>query len=355
MEELITNLHIHTIYSDGTGNHSEVAAAALDAGIDVVIVTDHNTWVNGVEGYHEKNSHKVLLLSGEEIHDQGLSESHNHLIVLGAGRELSTYASNPQQLIDMVNRSDGLSFIAHPYEDAMPFFGETNITWVNWDIQNFTGLELWNGLSELKTVAHNVFQAIFYAFFPFLIAHGPKRAVMEKWDALLKQGQRVSGICGSDAHQLHLKKGPIKKTIFPYQFHFRCINNHLLTPQKLSGDLIQDRKMIMNALRNGNSYIGYDYPRSTSGFRFSAQSMEKTASMGDEVILNGNITLQVKVPGKAECVIIKDGKPLKAWKNREIYTLIVDQPGVYRVECALNFMGQRRSWIISNPIFIRAK
>ena len=52
MAELITNLHMHTTYSDGSGTHQEIAEAALEAGLDVVIVTDHNVLVQGLEGYH---------------------------------------------------------------------------------------------------------------------------------------------------------------------------------------------------------------------------------------------------------------------------------------------------------------
>ena len=50
MHEYIVNLHMHTPYSDGKGTHQEIAKAALHAGLDVVIVTDHNVWVNGPEG-----------------------------------------------------------------------------------------------------------------------------------------------------------------------------------------------------------------------------------------------------------------------------------------------------------------
>ena len=70
MHEYILNLHIHTPYSDGTGSHKEIAQAALRAGIDIVIVTDHNVWVKGPEGYYQDGEKRVLLMVGEEVHDQ---------------------------------------------------------------------------------------------------------------------------------------------------------------------------------------------------------------------------------------------------------------------------------------------
>ncbi|HSM58601.1 MAG TPA: hypothetical protein VK879_20775, partial [Candidatus Sulfomarinibacteraceae bacterium] len=42
---------------------------AIRAGLDFIIVTDHNVWVHGVEGYYETDEGRVLLLTGEEVHD----------------------------------------------------------------------------------------------------------------------------------------------------------------------------------------------------------------------------------------------------------------------------------------------
>jgi predicted metal-dependent phosphoesterase TrpH len=49
--EAVGNMHMHTYYSDGEAWHDEIAEAAIAAGLDFVIVTDHNVLVKGVEGY----------------------------------------------------------------------------------------------------------------------------------------------------------------------------------------------------------------------------------------------------------------------------------------------------------------
>ncbi len=120
MAELITNLHMHTTYSDGSATHQEIARAALQAGLDVVIITDHNILVKGLEGYHQQGegsaARRVLLLVGEEVHDATRDPQKNHLLVLGAGREMVTFAPKPQNLIDQVHKAGGLCFIAHPYD-----------------------------------------------------------------------------------------------------------------------------------------------------------------------------------------------------------------------------------------------
>ena len=52
MHEYVVNLHMHTRYSDGHGSHQDIVNAAAQAGIDVVIVTDHNVLVKGIDGYY---------------------------------------------------------------------------------------------------------------------------------------------------------------------------------------------------------------------------------------------------------------------------------------------------------------
>ena len=80
MHEITLNLHMHTRYSDGHGSHKDIAVAALKAGIDAVIVTDHNVWINGPEKIYSNNEDRVLLLIGEEIHDAARQPQKNHLL-----------------------------------------------------------------------------------------------------------------------------------------------------------------------------------------------------------------------------------------------------------------------------------
>ena len=85
MHEIVVNLHMHTRYSDGSGTHKDIAAAALKAGVDAVIVTDHNVLVQGFEGYYKEKTKKILMLIGEELHDQARDPQKDHLLVFGRG------------------------------------------------------------------------------------------------------------------------------------------------------------------------------------------------------------------------------------------------------------------------------
>lgn len=158
---------------------------------------------------------------------------------------------------------------------------------------------------------------------------------------------------GSDAHAFKARLGPLRRTIFPYEFHFRCVNTHVFLPEPLSGEATLDRRLILEALRQGHAFVGYDLPAATRGFRFTAQGKEGLAWMGDTIPLESGVTLQISLPRRTECRLIKDGQPVKTWRKREICTYIATQPGVYRVEVYMVHRARRTGWIYSNPIYVR--
>ena len=352
MNELIINLHMHTTYSDGSGTHADLGRTALKSGVDVILVTDHNVLVQGVDRYYQDGNKRLLLVACEEIHDQDRDPQKNHLLVMGTQKELATLADNPQELINAAHHLGGLTFIAHPVDLALPAFGETDISWVDWDVTGFTGIELWNGFSELKTVSSGKLEAILYAFFPENIPHGPHPEALKIWDGLLSTGRRVVAVGGSDAHAQHMSMGLLHKTIFPYEYHFKAINTHIFTPGPLSGELTEDRKMVFEALSAGHCFVGYDLPASTRGFSFTARSQAAACIMGDEITAQAPVTLQALFPSAAEIKLMKDGECIQSLHDKAI-THITDNPGVYRVEAYRYFRGKRRGWIFSNPIYVR--
>ncbi|HWQ47002.1 MAG TPA: CehA/McbA family metallohydrolase, partial [Longilinea sp.] len=333
MEELTLNLHIHTLYSDGHKTHAQIADLALETGVDAILTTDHNVYVSGPEGYYKKGNKRLLFLIGEEVHDQARKPQANHMLVLNAGREMAVHAPNPQRLIDQVRSVGGLSFLAHPFDPAVNFVNEGDNSWVSWDIHSFTGLEIWNSFSEIKLIAHNLAEAIFYVLFPKFIGHHANPKTLEIWDSLLKKGSKVVAIGGSDAHGTPMQRGPIKREVLPYQHHFQCINNHLLIEHALCGNLEEDKRCIYQALGSGHTYVGYDLPASTKGFRFSAKGLNCEAIMGDSIPLEKGVTLLIHLPFPVECHLLKDGKVIKIWRKREICAYAAGEPGAYRVEC----------------------
>lgn len=353
MNELIVNLHMHTIYSDGEGTHADIIKAAQHAEIDVVIVTDHNTLVSGIEQYYDLPDRKGLMLVGEEIHDQSRIPQKSHLLVLNVPKEMATLAGDPQTLIERVNKEGGLSFLAHPQDPELKLFHEDGISWEDWQATGFTGFEIWNNFSEFKGRIKNKLSALFLAFNPQYITEQPYAEVLTKWDELLSEGRKTVIVGGSDAHALKLHLGPIKRIVFPYEIHFQSINTHIQVPGSLTGDLVKDKKMIYSALKSGNAFVGYDLPASTEGFQFTAQSGTSKTSIGEEIVLEGGVTFQISTPENGTIHLLKDGKHIKNWNNTRFCTYITSEPGIYRVEVHIDFLGKQRGWIFSNPIFVK--
>lgn len=357
MHEYIINLHMHTRYSDGSGSHRDIIKAAQKAGIDAVVVTDHNVWVDGLEGYHSyapgEDEKPVLMLVGEEVHDQARHPQKNHLLIIGAGRELATFAHEPGLLIKNAKESGGLTFLAHPLDSSAPAFGEDDLSWVDWQVSGYNGIELWNGMSEFKSLLKSKLHGLYYAFSPKQVATGPFPETLEKWDELLATGRKFVAVGGSDAHAMHARMGALKRVLFPYEFHFRSINTHIHTREPFGGDADNDSRLIIDALRNGHAFIGYDLPASTRGFRFTAHYADGVAWMGDEVSAEKGVTLQIRLPQANEMRLIKDGEALKSMTKRDTYSYHAKDPGVYRVEAYIQYKGKRRGWIFSNPIYVR--
>ncbi len=353
VHEYIGNLHVHTTYSDGEATHAGVARAAIDAGLDFVITTDHNVWVRGVEGYYsDRPNRRVLLLVGEEVHDARRSPQANHLLAYDVGQELATYAPDPQRLIDEVKASEGLSFLAHPVERAAQEFNEPAIPWLDWDVEGFTGIELWNYMSEFKSHLPSKTAALRAAFQPEKVISGPFPETLALWDRLLSEGMRARIIGSADAHGTRYSMGPLTRTLFPYEYLFRCVNTHILTPRPFSGDAEHDRQMVFQALRDGRSFVGYDLPAPTRGFRFTAQGHNFSTSMGGSIRLGHGVTLQMVSPLVADMRLLHNGEVMLRETEGTHKTFIANETGVYRVEVYLHYKGKLRGWIFSNPIFV---
>jgi hypothetical protein len=348
LHEIVGNLHVHTPYSDGAWYHAQIAQAAAAAGIDLVIATDHNVWVDGVEGYYEN----VLLLVGEEVHDVQRLPQCNHLLIYGAEGEMTPHPGDSQQLINAANEKGGLCFLAHPVERSSPLDPElAAIPWVDWDVNGYAGIELWNYMSEFKALLQTRLAAIFYALFPHLGIKGPFPRALRLWDKLLAEGRRIVAIGGSDAHGNSYSLGPISRVVLPYRYLFGCVNTHILIPGTLRRGLAADKALIYEALRAGHCFVGYDALGSTRGFRFHARSGSRLVTMGDELKREGALTLQVELPAPADTRLLRNGAVVAGSSGRRLdYTTAV--PGIYRVEVYRRYRLRRRGWIFSNPVYV---
>ena len=93
--EYVGNPHVHSVYSDGAATHNEIAEAAATAGLNFVIVTDHNVRAENLEAYYGR----TLLLVGEEVHNVRRRPPANHLLIYGVEQEIAPYAFGDTQTL----------------------------------------------------------------------------------------------------------------------------------------------------------------------------------------------------------------------------------------------------------------
>ncbi len=347
--EYVGNLHIHSVYSDGAARHAKIAQAATEAGLNFIVVTDHNIRPSGLEQYYGR----TLVLVGEELHNARRRPQSSHLLVYGADQELAPFSfGSSETLIQTALERGGICYIAHPLEKGSPINPAfAPIPWADWPVQGVSGLEIWNYMSEFKGLVWSRLAGLIYGLHPEWGIQRPYRATLQLWDELLSKGQRLSALGGADAHGGSYRWGPIQKTLFPYAYLFRCVNTHILTQGPLTGELAQDKALIYEALRTGRTWVGYDLPLSTRGFRFVARSGATQAVPGEELRRLGATSIEIDVPAPGDIHLLQNGKRIQRVSGTQIRHISVE-PGIYRVEVYRRFHGRKVGWIFSSPIYI---
>ena len=338
------NIHIHSTYSDGHGTIPEIAAAAKAAGLDFIVVTDHNT-LDGLaeEGCH----HGVLTLCGSELNN----DSH-HCLALNITQPVPTDDLNPQRVIDRISSQGGLSFIAHPFERGSPLvMNGLHFPWKRWDVYGFTGIEVWNWSSQWRDALRGALQALYIGYLnPAGHMIAPCQKAVARFDEITRQRPLVA-IAGSDNHAWPIRRwgGVVRRVIFPYVYAFRTINNCLLSHEPLAGDIATAKKQLYDALRRGRCFIVNRLLGEPHDVSFTAESNGLEYQIGEQVP-PGNLTrLTVRSPRRPQgrSLLFRDGLPFRDFPSGEA-TVYLEHPGTYRLEV---WRGNRL-WIFTNPIYV---
>jgi hypothetical protein len=346
-QEYVGSIHLHTAASDGALSHEEVASIASEVGLHFLVVSDHNVLTRGLDGWYGH----VLLLVGEEINDAQRVPETDHYLALGIQEHVPADHTPPQKVIDAVNAQGGFGFLAHPFERSPAFTREPELPWVDWQVTGYTGLEIWNYMSEFKSYLHNTARALFFILFPRAAMTGPFPETLAKWDELIQHRPAVA-IAGTDAHGNVYSLGPLKRAVLSYDHCFRAVRTHIIAPEPFSRDVNHDSAVVYDALRRGSCFVAYDAIGDATGFRFTARSGECTAAMGEEVPLAGEVALEVSSPLKADLRLLRDGCVVARKQGREL-RYVTGESGVYRVEAHRRFLFKRRGWVFTNPIYVR--
>jgi hypothetical protein len=337
-------IHIHSIFSDGTGEVPQIAKYADEVGLDFILLTDHNTLRALDEGY-EKWYGNTLFLVGCEINDK---ENKNHYLAFGI-EEAFTTRTPAKKYVAKVKELGGIGFLAHPHEKRK-HKEHPAYPWIEWDTEDFTGIEIWNHMSEWveNLTEENKYRSFLH---PLKTIDKPPKETLKLWDELNFK-RKVVGIGGIDAHaHKYNLLGFMEVEIFPYKVLFKSIRTHILLEQALKKgksqkDIETAKWQIYDALKDGKCFIANDYVAESKGFRFYAEVNTKKYQMGDTVPANKNITLRVLLPAvEGEIKLFRNGQLVESETGMGA-EFLVDKKGAYRVEV----YHQNRAWIYSNHI-----
>jgi hypothetical protein len=344
MLDLACVVHLHSLYSDGTGTVAEIARSARRAQADVVLLTDHDTLEarrRGEEGWHRD----VLVLVGEEVSPLG----RDHYLAFGIDTEIDHRGLDAAGICGAVRDAGGFGFAAHPFSQGSRRFKRVRqgMPFGGLDCDAIHGIELWSFLTDTAETLTGVPAALRFVAAPGRVLEHPPQRNMRAWDELCRS-RPVVAIGGLDAHQFGKRIGPfVPLRLMAYHRSFRHIRTHVLCEEPLSGELEHDREQVYGALRAGRCYIAVDSVADARGFRFEADDLP----MGGEAPA-GRRQLRARTPLPARLRLLRDGA---AFAEAEGTTLDaqVEEPGAYRVEARRRSKGRERTWIVSNPVYLR--
>lgn len=177
-----TELHTHSVHSDGAFSIHGLAEALRDAGFEAAALMDHNT-ISGSTAF------------GQALEDLGLTPIpglelttfYGHILSLGTTQYVewrdATREDGLARMAQRIRAADGLCGLAHPFVPGGFLCTGCHLEYV-WDGKpHMDYVEVWNG-----PLAHRS---------PF------NRRAYRWWQSLLDAGIRVPAVAGQDWHRPH--------------------------------------------------------------------------------------------------------------------------------------------------------
>lgn len=354
MHEYSGAIHIHSVYSDGTGKIEDIAKAAYDSGLDFIMMTDHNTLKPAIDGYN-KRINGVLVMIGYEVNDL---QNKNHYLVFGLNEVVGSFSElengelgcklEAADYVKQIKDKGGIGFIAHPDEVRQHLPEHPSYPWTA-ETDEFTGIEIWNHMSEWIE-GMNDSNKLDRFLHPLKSIVAPNERSIKRWDKAAEK-RHITAIGGVDAHALKQNVlGFFEVEIFAYKVLFKSIRTHVLVEHPISKNNDDEYEKgaaeILNALKKGKCFISNHYYGSARGFRFFAEFKGITCNMGDEIKTGGShIILKVLAPKVCKIKLVHNGI-LVDEKSAMNASWDAVKPGTYRVECWVGDKG----WIFSNHI-----
>lgn len=336
------------MYSDGTGTVAEIAGAAARAGVDAVLLTDHDTLAarrRGEDGWYGS----TLVCVGVEV-----SSRHGHYLAFGLDRRIKHRRLSPAQVIAEVADAGGFGFLAHPFSRGSRRFERlaAGMPWGDLDAPGYTGIELWSFVTDTAEAIRSIPDALRFIATPGRHVDHPPPENLAAWDRLTAK-RPVVAIGGVDAHQIGRRIGDrVPLRLMSYRRSFSHLRTHVLVDRPLSGDAERDRRAIYASLRGGRCYLAMDSVAPARGFDFFAATAAGRIEQGAEGQAGSDTMLRARLPRAAAVTLLRNGEAVASHHTAGLEHR-AERPGIYRVQALLSRYGRMRTWILSNPLYLR--
>jgi hypothetical protein len=334
-------LHVHSRYSDGVGSVEEILAAARDAGLDFVVLSDHDNLGALREGWQGVHDGVALVVAAEVT-----PWRRGHLLALRV-RHCEGYAVRPGPwAMDAVGAQGGYVIVAHPMGKRKRSLGIHHTPWHDWRHPAVRGMEIWSYMHDWVDGIEWWRLPAAYEFWkhPERRVRGPDPNLLRLWDWFGRE-RRLSGLAGLDCHAWRV---PLTRhEVFSYRQMFGLLRNHLFVR---SGDWRNDPiTALTEAMAEGRGFVAHDILADSAGTRCDAQWADGRAiQMGEEAPFAKGMRMTLALPRAAEVRWIANGEcRLKELTDR--LSAVPAGPGVYRFEARL----EGAPWIFTNPFYLR--
>jgi hypothetical protein len=210
---------------------------------------------------------------------------------------------------------------------------------------------IWDFMTDWQNTLRGYPRSILSFLFPAFFLTGPRKVTLERWDRL-NSNTKVVGIGELDNHDTRQRVLGLNLSVFPFAKAFKFMRTHVITERPLVRDDARDIAALLSALGQGRAYVAGEYFHDSRGFSFVLTDNSRSATLGDEFILENEACLTATFPATAKIRIIKDGTVIREEIVREL-TGSISEPGVYRIEAYLRVLGKYLPWIFSNPIYVK--
>ena len=341
-------MHVHSFLGGhSSGTFSEIISAARANELRFVIMTEH---------FEEEFDTASMTLSGE--HAGVLFVNGNELSNEGGDRTLELPGRiklTPAQAEVALQRSQidlPVTIVAYPQE------------FKDWNKFGLTGVEVFNVYTNARRI--NPVVAFFdvlwsrrsYPDLLFALYYERPDENLKLWDRATTHS-RLTATAGNDAHAnigVSLRDSSGKTLagiqLDPYEVSLRLVRMHVLIEQNKP----LNQENLLEAIRAGHCFIGFDFLGDSAGFSFDAESQGERKIQGDEITLAADTRLLIRTPVSSRVKLFKDGNVVLDDSGVSTRSVPVTERGVYRVEVYLPQLGSLaadKPWIISNPIYVR--